>query len=605
MTTRLSSNPGAAAALGHRLPRAASLMLALAAILLAIWTRAAPALEINRVTLTDVTPSGFTLIGAASGPAQIGVRIYADAAGSQDISHQLHITQLALQGGDPALTEVYQQDNAKRALAERIKARGLLRIRIDGAAPDTAYWFHMLADDGSEQAQWPAGAPASLTTPGQTGFLSANHQLLVSINDADPEAWLIRVETDDSAHPVAAVVGDGAAVDQAVLALGNLMAADGTNWQPSGNETLRLTLERGDGREQMTQVVELPLTADFSVASIHPVTFAIGSGPSIALIAPARPLYSKGEDIVIGWEDAGTDPNALIDLYLDDNDTGADGNVIVTGLPAEPDGNADRYDWNTLGVADGIYWLYATIRETAASATAYALAPIAIDRDGNDADADSMADLWEELYFGDPGRDGSGDLDADGEPDAGEFALRTDPGQADLRLMLRSGMNLVALPMDPGLTAFDLAERIGPNLIAIAHLDPNTQAIERVSRIDGQVQGLDFQIQPYRGLIIEMTAAADLTIAGIPGAGSIDLVAGQHLIGLRGIPAGLDAAALLAALGGPGIVAAIRRYIPAEGRFETLGYDADGNPAGSRFALRRGEAYFISLHQPVAGFALP
>ena len=128
--------------------------------------------------------------------------------------------------------------------------------------------------------------------------------------------------------------------------------------------------------------------------------------------------------------------------------------------------------------------------------------------------------------------------------------------------MLRSGMNLVALPMDPGLTAFDLAERIGPNLIAIAHLDPNTQAIERVSRIDGQVQGLDFQIQPYRGLIIEMTAAADLTIAGIPGAGSIDLVAGQHLIGLRGIPAGLDAAALLAALGGPGIVAAIRRYIP-------------------------------------------
>lgn len=586
-------------------PVAQGLRVALVAILSAIWACAAPALEINRVTLTDVTPSSFTLIGAASGPALVGVRIYADAAGSQDITEQLRVTAREFQGGDPALTEVYEQDNAKLDLRERIAARGLLRIRVDGAVPGTPYWFHVLADDGVEQVQWPAEAPASLTTPVQTGFLSANHQLLVTIEDADPEARLIRAETADTAHPVAAVVGDGAAADQALLALGNLMQGDGASWQPAGTEAVTLTLERGDGQEQMTRIIELPLDSGFSVATLHPVTFAVGAGPSIALVAPSRPLYSEGEAIDIAWDDVGTEPGAAIDLYLDDNDSGADGSPIVTNLPAEPDGADDRYNWDTLGVGDGLYWLYGTIRESAASATAYALAPIAIDRTGSDGDGDAMADIWEDLFFDGRARDGSGDLDADGEPDASEFAARTDPGQADLRLTLHTGINLVALPLDADLTAFELAEQIGPDLIGIAHLDPATQAIERATRVGGLMQGVDFPVRVYHGLIIELAGSADLIVAGSATGAQIDLVAGQNLIGLKGVPAGLDAAGLLAALGGPAYVASIRRYVPVTGRFETLGYAADGSQVGSNFDLRRGEAYFLSLHQSITGFALP
>jgi len=171
----------------------------------------AAALQVDRLTVVNVTPSAFMLIGEASGLATTNVRIYADAAGTLEITNQLRITRLGFQGGEPTLTEQYHQDNLKRTLKERIEGRGLLRIRIDGATPSTTYYYHVIADNGTEQARWPSGAPAAVTTAVRNGFLAGSHQVLVTIDELDPEGWLVRATTDGTRHPVAAVVGDGAA----------------------------------------------------------------------------------------------------------------------------------------------------------------------------------------------------------------------------------------------------------------------------------------------------------------------------------------------------------------------------------------------------------
>ena len=44
-----------------------------------------------------------------------------------------------------------------------------------------------------------------------------------------------------------------------------------------------------------------------------------------------------------------------------------------------------------------------------------------------DSDTDSMDDSWENHFFGDLSRDGSGDFDRDGMTDASEFLAATDP----------------------------------------------------------------------------------------------------------------------------------------------------------------------------------
>jgi hypothetical protein len=90
----------------------------------------------------------------------------------------------------------------------------------------------------------------------------------------------------------------------------------------------------------------------------------------------------------------------------------------------------------------------------------------------------------------------------------------------------------------------------------------------------------DLPILPHQGLAIETAAGTDLLVIGTASAEAIDLVPGQNLVGLQRVPPGLDAAALLTALGDSTVAASVRRDDPATGRFDTLAYAEDGTLAG-------------------------
>jgi hypothetical protein len=100
-----------------------------------------------------------------------------------------------------------------------------------------------------------------------------------------------------------------------------------------------------------------------------PYTFTTGplppqtnAPPFLAITSPAygHKLVDPGSDLVITWFDEDPDDNAVIALYYDTDDTGCDGNTIMTEL--WEDSGLDAYAWTVPPeLAPGSYYIYGLI----------------------------------------------------------------------------------------------------------------------------------------------------------------------------------------------------------------------------------------------------
>ena len=103
--------------------------------------------------------------------------------------------------------------------------------------------------------------------------------------------------------------------------------------------------------------------------------------PLITVIEPSSDMVTNGNAVTITWEDTDPDSNADITLYCDTDSWGEYGILIVDGLKEDPDdGQSDSYLWDISGMADGTYYIYATITDGTSSDTSYAQGAVAIDR---------------------------------------------------------------------------------------------------------------------------------------------------------------------------------------------------------------------------------
>ena len=102
--------------------------------------------------------------------------------------------------------------------------------------------------------------------------------------------------------------------------------------------------------------------------------------PLITAIEPSSDMVTNGNAVTITWEDTDPDSNADIALYYDTNSSGGDGVLIMDGLKEDPDGESDSYLWDISGMADGTYYVYATITDGISSDTSYAQGVVIIDR---------------------------------------------------------------------------------------------------------------------------------------------------------------------------------------------------------------------------------
>ena len=339
---------------------------------------------------------------------------------------------------------------------------------------------------------------------------------------------------------------------------------------------------------QDTTPPNLTLPYDITVISTVALSIDIGSATATDIFEPvvisndAPVLFPVGETLVT-WTATDANDNTVSDQQLVA--------VVTSGVDTDGDGVLDSAD-NCLTVSN----------------------PSQLDSDNDgqgdacdsDSDGDGLPDSWEQNAFGDLNQDGSDDADADGSSNANELADQTNPVVPDVLLQLRSGLNMISLPIDPvpARSSFELATELGANVKRISRLNSTTQLMEITEVAEGVPQGDSFSIVAKEGYYIEMIVNQDLILEGSANNADVDLAAGMNLVGFQQVTSGMDAYQLLQTIGAESAVASIRHYNQDTGRYETAAYH-NGQLVGTNFLIRRGESYLFSMRQAVSGITLP
>ena len=577
-----------------------AIFASLLGLLLASAAQAGAVLSIDYAETTHVTTSGFSAVFESSLPASPSIAVYSDANGASEITDQFEVSIYPFQGGDPAAADEIAQADAADALAAAAQARGLAKIRVHGGAPGTTYYYRVTAGENGSSVTFPAGgATLAVTTMAENSFITQSAQVLVTLTTTDPLGSLVTLSSDETLHGLASLVGDGASPSQAFFNLNHMFESADANWDPNGTKVISLTLRQGGGQ---TTTTEFPVefVGGFAVAATYQLNLGDGA-ILITVLEPSVNSYTVGEDVLVSWQDDFPAADATISLFYDTDDSGEDGTLIVAGLSEETDGPDDSFDWDTTGVADGTYFVYATVTDTTLTESSYGAGQVTIDRNMTDGDADFMSDLWEGFYFGDLTRDGTGDFDNDGNPDGNEFDDDTNPGVPDVRLALLEGLNLFSFPLDldPAMTSGDLLTQISGTAIEISRLSGGV--VETTRLVSGVVEGTVFPIVGGEGYHLELSGDYEAVWEGLAISGERDLTAGVNLVGFPSIPSGYTANDFLQAIGTDSVVASVRRFNRDDGRFETKTY-VGAQPVGQDFAIERGSGYIVDMRDNVTGF---
>ncbi len=100
--------------------------------------------------------------------------------------------------------------------------------------------------------------------------------------------------------------------------------------------------------------------------------------PTFTFTAPTVPVTADTGTAQIQWTDEDPDSSATISLYYDADNLGEDGLLIQSGIAEDLDGASDTFTWNTAGIENGTYYLYAVIADTTTSVPVYSTGTIAV-----------------------------------------------------------------------------------------------------------------------------------------------------------------------------------------------------------------------------------
>jgi hypothetical protein len=244
-------------------------------------------ITIQHVQATDVTPSGFAVIWQTSEPAMPDISVYSDPGGMNEMTPELEVWIFPLRGGDPQIIQEYNQDEAKDSLRSLSKSLGLMKIRVHGCSPNTTYYYRVFADNGfGETAFWPENDPAPVTTALENTFINQSKQLLITLtnNDGTLEAkgWFVTASSGEALYPLSAVVGDGAADNQAFLNLSHLFGLDGRNWAPAETRQVRLAVY-GAGVDPVHKELLVIFSDQFHVSDVDVSAFNVDLAGPIGL----------------------------------------------------------------------------------------------------------------------------------------------------------------------------------------------------------------------------------------------------------------------------------------------------------------------------------
>jgi hypothetical protein len=211
----------------------------------------APALSISlhasanpNISVVNVTPASFSVIWRATRGATPDILVYADAAGSTSLNGKIRIEKFPLHSGNPELAAAYDRRQNVAALRQKTQSVGLMHVKVSECQPQTTYFFKLRTlGAAGEETVWPDdGSLFSVATAAETSFVAHSKQLIVEVPGSDVSGLIITVGHTNAAHSLAAVVGDGAAPNQAFFNLSDLIAqVGGTNYIPVGEQKFRVS----------------------------------------------------------------------------------------------------------------------------------------------------------------------------------------------------------------------------------------------------------------------------------------------------------------------------------------------------------------------------
>jgi IPT/TIG domain len=158
------------------------------------------------------------------------------------------------------------------------------------------------------------------------------------------------------------------------------------------------------------------------------LNFEREESPKLTWVFPVVQEVTPSNSVTLRWRVQDGNGATTFDLYYDTTGEGFDGTVIATGLDAV-DGGLMSYDWDISALPDGVYYVYARIRNGDYSNAVYggSIARL-IDTDGEGA-----PDSWEALHGLNPNdsSDAFEDSDGDGLANLDEYFNSTDPQMVD------------------------------------------------------------------------------------------------------------------------------------------------------------------------------
>lgn len=282
--------------------------------------------------------------------------------------------------GDP-LTYTFEIDTvptfdspARQAVSGVVEGAGSTSWDVPAALPDdTRHYWRARAGDGSAEGAWTeassvfvntandAPSAPTLYNPADNGEVTTRTPALVvnAATDSDGDALTYEME----------VYADAAFTDLVAFA-----ADQGAAWTSSELANDRTYHWRARAVDEHGLAGDWMPTATFFVNEN-----AYNEPPTVAVTVPGvGGVLTNSDMVAIAWTDADPDSNAAVSLYFDADAAGYDGSLIVAGI-AEDDA-ANTYVWDVTTLADGTYFVYAVIEDELASAAAYGVGAITIDR---------------------------------------------------------------------------------------------------------------------------------------------------------------------------------------------------------------------------------
>lgn len=214
-------------------------------LLFAVCSVQASPVIVTDITVTDVTPSSFSVLWNGDQSAIPSIRIFSDADGSQEITGGLLITSHPLKGKHSSVRE-HARDN------------GALQVQVSGLTPLTTYYFQTVTISAASgeitleptvpQFSSVATQDISVRTniPDSTEYFFTNDTILISTPLGDgsdaSEGTIVAILVEGSDYPVSGLVGDGVTVPYAAMDGANVFDAQShVNMPLNGGEQVSVT----------------------------------------------------------------------------------------------------------------------------------------------------------------------------------------------------------------------------------------------------------------------------------------------------------------------------------------------------------------------------